>query len=199
MAFVVAALRTRETRQLVKVLLEMEGHTSAIFDAGGAAVSEALAGAPDVLIIETQLADMSVVQVCDAVRAHPSTATIPIVVCGPTEPYGERFLRSVDGRVLHAALPSCLRETVAAALAAHAGDPASRLRRQATTDAVWPIFSPPGAVRGLAPPDTDIARPAQTEGSATSVLLVEDDASIAEPLIEGLARYGFPVDWVATG
>ncbi|MFE3823989.1 response regulator transcription factor [Streptomyces sp. NPDC059092] len=31
------------------------------------------------------------------------------------------------------------------------------------------------------------------------VLLVEDDVSIAEPLVEGLARYGFTVQWVCTG
>ncbi|MFE3737311.1 response regulator transcription factor [Streptomyces sp. NPDC059134] len=31
------------------------------------------------------------------------------------------------------------------------------------------------------------------------VLLVEDDASIAEPLVDGLARYGFTVRWVGTG
>lgn len=31
------------------------------------------------------------------------------------------------------------------------------------------------------------------------VLLVEDDDSIAEPLVEGLGRYGFSVDWVVTG
>ncbi|MDQ2724611.1 MAG: response regulator transcription factor [Actinomycetota bacterium] len=31
------------------------------------------------------------------------------------------------------------------------------------------------------------------------VLLVEDDAAIAEPLVEGLAREGFDVTWVETG
>ncbi|MFC9425494.1 response regulator transcription factor [Streptomyces sp. NPDC056987] len=31
------------------------------------------------------------------------------------------------------------------------------------------------------------------------VLLVEDDVSIAEPLVDGLARYGFTVHWVCTG
>ncbi|MFJ7997438.1 response regulator transcription factor [Streptomyces sp. NPDC096310] len=31
------------------------------------------------------------------------------------------------------------------------------------------------------------------------VLLVEDDVSIAEPLVDGLARYGFTVRWVGTG
>ncbi|MFJ2560600.1 MULTISPECIES: response regulator [unclassified Streptomyces] len=31
------------------------------------------------------------------------------------------------------------------------------------------------------------------------VLLVEDDVSIAEPLVDGLARYGITVQWVCTG
>ncbi len=31
------------------------------------------------------------------------------------------------------------------------------------------------------------------------ILLVEDDASIAEPLVKGLSREGYEVEWVATG
>jgi hypothetical protein len=46
MAFVVAALSTAETGQLVKAVLAGEGHSCAIFGSGGAAVTEALAGAP---------------------------------------------------------------------------------------------------------------------------------------------------------
>jgi DNA-binding response OmpR family regulator len=37
------------------------------------------------------------------------------------------------------------------------------------------------------------------EENMLNVLLVEDDYSIAEPMVEGLARYGFAVQWVATG
>jgi DNA-binding response OmpR family regulator len=140
MAFVVAALRTPETCCLVKELLESEGHTSAIFRAGAAAVAEAVAGAPDVLIVDTELADLSVPQVRDAMCAQPSTAAIPVVVCDPADV---------------------------------------------------------GALRGAV--DAALDGPAPTDDPATKVLLVEDDASIAEPLVEGLARYGFAVDWVATG
>ncbi len=35
--------------------------------------------------------------------------------------------------------------------------------------------------------------------TAVRILLVEDDESIAEPMIAGLRREGFAVDWVATG
>jgi DNA-binding response OmpR family regulator len=142
MAFVVAALRTPETCCLVKELLESEGHTSAIFSAGAAAVAEAVAGAPDVLIVQAQLADMSIPQIRDAMRTQPSTAIIPIVVCDPED------------------VPA-LRRAVGAALTLEA--------------------------------------PVRTGDPAMNVLLVEDDASIAEPLIDGLARYGFVVDWAATG
>jgi DNA-binding response OmpR family regulator len=182
MAFVVAALRTTETRQMVNAFLESERHTSAIFGAGGAAVTEALAGAPDLLIIETQLTDMNVMQICDAVHGHPSTAAIPIVVCGPPDVHLSRLLGSADRRVFHAAPPSCLRETVAAALTMPVGH-----------------SSPSGAISGPTPPDADVARPAQPERPALRVLLVEDDVSIAEPLIDGLTRYGFLVNWVSTG
>ena len=45
MAFVVAAFRTAENRELVRAVLERDGHTSVIFGAGAAAVTEALANA----------------------------------------------------------------------------------------------------------------------------------------------------------
>jgi len=153
MAFVVAALNTAETGQLVKAVLAGEGHSCAIFGTGGAAVAEALAGAPDLVIIERHLVDMSAAQVVEAMRSEPSTAGIPIVIHGRTD--------ADDVRVLSASL----REAVATALT-----------------------PPPGTVRA-----------AQTMDPVPKVLLVEDDASIAEPLIDGLARYGFAVDWVATG
>jgi DNA-binding response OmpR family regulator len=184
MAFVVAALGTAEARQQVKALLAREGHSCAIFGAARPAVTEALAGAPDVLIVESQLADMSAAQVRDAMRSQPETAATPIVVCGPTDIPETRDLIGSHGRVLRASLlPSSLREVLAAALTVPAGDP-PRLGR----------LAPAG--QGA---DADVAWPVWTEDPAMRVLLVEDDASIAEPLIDGLARYGFLVDWVATG
>jgi CheY-like chemotaxis protein len=142
---------------------------------------------------------MNVMQICHAAHRRPSTAAIPIVVCGPADAHLTRLLDSADGRVLHAALPSCLRETVAAALSTPADDPVPPLRRHAMAEAVRPHSSPPGVISGSTLPDTDVARPAQLGGSAMRVLLVEDDSSIAEPLIDGLARYGFQVHWVSTG
>ena len=164
MAFVVAALNTAETGQLVKAVLAGEGHSCAIFGAGAAAVTEALAGAPDLVIIERHLVDMSAAQVVEAMRSEPSTAGIPIVICGQPD--------ADDVRVL----PAPLREAVATALTA-----------------------PPGTVRWSTLPGAELARAARTTDPLPKVLLVEDDPSIAEPLIDGLARFGFAVDWVATG
>ena len=202
MAFVVAALSTAENGQLVKALLASEGHSSAIFGAGEAAVTEALAGAPDVVIIESHLADMSAVQAVDALRSEPLTADIPIVVCGQPDADDIRFRSAADTRVLRAALlPVSLREAVAAALTLHAGGPPAQVASGdsfALAD-VRRRSGPPGSVSGSTLPGADVARAARTRDPATTVLLVEDDASIAEPLIDGLARYGFLVDWVATG
>jgi DNA-binding response OmpR family regulator len=188
MAFVVAALRTAETRQQVKALLAGEGHSCAIFGVGQLAVTEARAGAPDLLIIDSQLTDMSAAQVRDAMRSQPETAAIPIVVCGPTDILETRHLNDSDGRVLRASLlASSLREAVTAALTVPAGDP-PRLGHG----------TPAHGTLGQGA-DAEFAGPARTEDPAMRVLLVEDDASIAEPLIDGLARYGYLVDWVATG
>ena len=165
MAFIVAAFRTAENRELARTVLDRDGHTSVVFGAGAAAVTEALAGAADVLVVEHELADMSAGQVCAAMRSQPPTATIPIVVCGPAAVHPG----SGDGRVIRTALqPWALREAVAAAL----------------TPAV-PTLLPVPVIRA--------------ECAANTVLLVEDDASIAEPLTDGLARHGFQVTWVATG
>jgi DNA-binding response OmpR family regulator len=199
MAFVVAALGDTEIRQLVKTLLESDGHSSAIFGAGGPAVTEALAGAPDLVIIDTQLADTSAMQLCDAMRTHPSTAAIPIVVVGAPDRHVTRLLANTGGRVHHAPLPSCLRETIAVALTTAADDPAPPFRRHGTAQPVRQHVSPRRTIRGSMPPGADVAPPTRPEGPSMRVLLVEDDASIAEPLIDGLARYGFQVDWVATG
>ena len=192
MAFVVAALSTAETGQLVKALLADEGHSCAIFGTGEAAVTEALAGAPDVVIVESHLADMSAVQVVQAMRSERSTAGIPIVVCGQTDADDVRLLSAADTRVLRSELrPTSLREAVAAALMPGGGPPA----QAASSDNVAFRDVRPGSAR----PDADVSRAAPLPDPASRVLLVEDDASIAEPLIDGLARYGFLVDRVATG
>jgi DNA-binding response OmpR family regulator len=211
MAFVVAALHTAETRQLVKALLAEEGHTCAIFGTGGAAVRESLAGAPDLLIIESRLADLSASQVRDAVRSQASTAAIPIVVCDPTDVSETPTHTDADGRLFRTApTASGLRAAVAAALTTGAGDPPPRRRHETTEPVAGPAeFTgvsvrphpvPPRVSRRTTPPArADVTPPARAEDPAMRVLLVEDDASIAEPLIEGLARYGFLVDWMATG
>jgi DNA-binding response OmpR family regulator len=169
MAFVVAAFCTAENRRMVRAMLANAGHTVALFRTGEAAVAEALTGRPDVLIIDSRLADMSPSQVGEALRAQPSSAAIPLVLCGPVSADGQRMSQRADGRVLRAVLvPSSIRSAIAAALAVQAVSPCPP--------------EPTVAVAGL-----------------TGVLLVEDDDSIAEPLIEGLARYGIAVDRVATG
>ena len=47
--------------------------------------------------------------------------------------------------------------------------------------------------------DTRVSRTETGAETALRVLLVEDDSSIAEPLVEGLEHEGFAVKWVASG
>ncbi|WP_231956896.1 response regulator transcription factor [Actinoplanes sp. SE50/110] len=58
--------------------------------------------------------------------------------------------------------------------------------------------SPDAAVAPRSAGDTPTAA-APATGEQWRVLLVEDDDSIADPLVEGLARYGITADRVATG
>ena len=44
-----------------------------------------------------------------------------------------------------------------------------------------------------------VSAPALCEAGLVNLLVVEDDPSIAEPLIDGLRRQGFSVTWVTTG
>jgi CheY-like chemotaxis protein len=129
MAFVVAAFRRRDGRRIVHTSLAADGHTVVLFDAGVPAVAEVLAGAPDLVMIEGQLADMIAVQVCQALRWHPCTVGVPLVVCGHLSGTDRRDLARAagTGRVLRAPLlPAALRAAVASAISPIAVEPLPR-------------------------------------------------------------------------
>jgi DNA-binding response OmpR family regulator len=81
MAFVVAAFSGTLRREAAAGLLQGAGHTCVFFDTGAAAVAEALAGTPDVLVVDIELDDMTVAEICDAMWSRPGTADIPVVTC----------------------------------------------------------------------------------------------------------------------
>jgi CheY-like chemotaxis protein len=83
MAFVVAAFRRLDVQRMVRTALAHDGHTVVLFRTGRSTIEEVVAGAPDLVIAETQLLDMDAAEICRTLRAHHLTAAVPIVVCGP--------------------------------------------------------------------------------------------------------------------
>jgi len=148
---------------MVQALLERAGHTVTLCRSGASAVAEARSGRPDLLIIDSRLADLSPLQVCAALTE------IPIIVCGPVDVAIQRMSEVADARVIRAVLiPASIKSAIGAALEGTAPRPASSFPEQAV----------PSEMRAL---------------------LVEDDDSIAAPLVEGLARYGIVAARVTTG
>jgi CheY-like chemotaxis protein len=124
MAFVVAAFRRLDVQRMVHSVLARDGHTVVLFRTGRPTIAEVVAGSPDLVIVEAQLLDMGAAEICRTLRAHHSTAAVPIVVCGPQSRSDTQQLRQAagTGAVLRARLlPSDVREAVAVAVAASAG------------------------------------------------------------------------------
>jgi DNA-binding response OmpR family regulator len=57
----------------------------------------------------------------------------------------------------------------------------------------------PAEVQAIPPPDAADGRTLPDVNTTTRLLVVEDDATIGEPLAEALGREGFTVTWVLTG
>ena len=127
MAFVVAAFSTSNARKAAEKWLHGAGHTCVSFDKGAAAVAEAQAGTPDLLLIDTDLADLTVSDICILMSSRADTAGVPIVTCGRTglvEPAG----CLLDDRLLHTTLnQETVLDAVARAVARQAASPAAVL------------------------------------------------------------------------
>jgi CheY-like chemotaxis protein len=130
-ALIVAAFRTAEGRRTIQTMLERAGHTVTLCRTGAAAAAEARTSRPDLLIADSRLADLDPHQICAVLESHPSTAALPVVVCGPVDTELQRRFEDGSGRVIRALLvPSSIRSAVSAALDAGARtatcSPASR-------------------------------------------------------------------------
>lgn len=84
MAFIVAAIRTAQTRRVVAAVLARAGHTALLFTAGAPALAEVQAGMPDAVVLDDQLSGMTGLQVRAAMRLNPAVAGIPVVLCSAT-------------------------------------------------------------------------------------------------------------------
>jgi CheY-like chemotaxis protein len=119
MAFIVAAIRDTATRGMIEAALAGLGHAVVFFRGGVPAVAEVLAGIPDLVILDGGLVDIGVLHVVQVMRAHPSTAVIPVLVCVPAVRVRRGLLaRAVADDLFHVIGSPLLAVDVRAAVAA---------------------------------------------------------------------------------
>jgi DNA-binding response OmpR family regulator len=70
----------RDIADLIAHYLQKAGHTAEIVGSGAAALPRARDTAPDLLILDRMLPGMDGLLVCQALRADPATAAIPIIM-----------------------------------------------------------------------------------------------------------------------
>jgi two-component system, OmpR family, alkaline phosphatase synthesis response regulator PhoP len=70
----------RDIAELIAHYLQKAGHQTEIVASGTAALPRAKASVPDVLILDRMLPGMDGLLVCQALRAEPGTAAIPIIM-----------------------------------------------------------------------------------------------------------------------
>jgi DNA-binding response OmpR family regulator len=80
MATVLVAEDDADIRELVAYKLQQAGYQVVSVADGLAALAAARDNAPDVAIIDVSMPGLSGVQVCTALREHPATARIPVIL-----------------------------------------------------------------------------------------------------------------------
>jgi DNA-binding response OmpR family regulator len=70
----------RDIADLIAHYLERAGHASTVVGNGADALSKARERAPDVLVLDLMLPGLDGLEVCRALRAHPATADVPIIM-----------------------------------------------------------------------------------------------------------------------
>jgi len=70
----------RDIAELIVHYLQKAGHTAEIVGTGNAALPRAKDNPPDLLILDRMLPGMDGLLVCQALRAEPATAAIPIIM-----------------------------------------------------------------------------------------------------------------------
>ena len=69
-----------DIQELVVALLSRDGYDVVAEDEGWAGLAAALAGSPDLVILDWMMPGMSGIEVCRAIRADPRTAHVPILM-----------------------------------------------------------------------------------------------------------------------
>ena len=80
MATVLVAEDDADIRELVAYKLHQAGHQVVTVADGLAAVAAAREKVPDLAIVDVSMPGLSGIQVCSALREHPATAGIPVIL-----------------------------------------------------------------------------------------------------------------------
>jgi len=80
MATVLLAEDDADIRQLVALKLQQAGHEVRSFGDGASALADARLRPPDLAVLDVVMPDMSGLDVCEALRQHPDTAGVLIII-----------------------------------------------------------------------------------------------------------------------
>jgi DNA-binding response OmpR family regulator len=80
MATVLLAEDDADIRLLVALKLQQAGHEVRAVGDGASALADARERPPDLAVLDLVMPDMSGLEVCRALRQHPDTAGVPIII-----------------------------------------------------------------------------------------------------------------------
>jgi len=81
----------KDIAQLIAHYLQKAGHTVEVLGSGTTAVARAKAAPPDLVVLDLMLPGMDGLLVCQALRADPATAVIPIIMLTARAEESERI------------------------------------------------------------------------------------------------------------
>jgi DNA-binding response OmpR family regulator len=68
------------TRQMISMFLKMDGHEAIEAEDGVEALKQVVKHRPDAIILDVMMPEMDGITVCKKLRAHPATASIPVLM-----------------------------------------------------------------------------------------------------------------------
>ncbi|MGW4947272.1 response regulator [Actinoplanes sp. NPDC004185] len=114
MALVIVAEDEDDIRHIMGRVLRRAGHTVIEAPDGSAALTEVHTARPDAVVSDIDMPRMSGLQLCEAIRADPRTATLPVIfvsgslVPGDTRPVDAQATAIVSKPFLPRDLVACL-------------------------------------------------------------------------------------------
>ncbi|AEV81201.1 hypothetical protein ACWT_0188 [Actinoplanes sp. SE50] len=113
MAFIVAAITDRHTRDRIQELLTAEGHIPMLFSRATPAATEIVDGLPDVVVLDAYLPEPEMTHVLTVMHEHAATAGIPVLVYGSLRGLPETQLVETGGTLIQVStVPTLLASAV---------------------------------------------------------------------------------------